>query len=128
TTILNLHVAEFSSHRLVETLRKQPFVPGCYCQCVNRRVVTDQAFVVCAVSIKHPRLRAFSESPMNGKRDRSCSIGYGIRTLGPFGLDEISESPFLKGQLWVRDKSRILTRKLEGAPHRSLGLSERCRG
>ncbi len=115
-----LHVPEFPPECLVERFGLEPFIPGSHFQSVNRRVVTDQAFVVDVVAFEDPSLGILAEGPADGERDGSRSIADRIHTLPALSLDEVGESPRLKRQLGVRKEGWIFPRELESATHGGL--------
>src|SRR5580658_6181589 len=107
--ILRLTMQKLASECFFQRVRSQCGVPDCDIETLNVRVITHQALIPLSLALKNPRLRAVSEAPMNGRRDRTLAIGHAIRAVVTSGLNRVGIVPLVKCQFRIRLQCGIRT-------------------
>ena len=116
---------EPSSYGFVEGFRGEIEVADGDSEPSNGRIVADEAFVVDAVALKHPSLRAIAKRPADRESYGSSSVGYGILALTILRLHSVGVAKFLKRQSGVGIQYRIGARRLQSARHKRVRLTLR---
>src|SRR5579864_9109983 len=106
-----------SPHRFVKIFRSSIRIADRDAESVNGRVVTDEAFIVDAVALKHPGLRAIAKTPADREGHSLSSVAHGISALTILGLYNVGIAKFLKCKSWVGIQYCVGARQLQCASH-----------
>lgn len=102
-----------SPHRFVKTFRSNLRIADRDSESANGRVVANEAFVVDAVALKHPGLRAIAKTPADRESYGLGSVGHGAGALAILGLYNVGVAKFMKRDSWMGIQNGVGARQLE---------------
>lgn len=108
---------KLSPHRFVKTFRSNLRIADRDPESANGRIVTDEAFIVDAVALKHPGLCVIAKTPQDGEGYVLSSVRHRIGALTIPGFYEVGVSKFLKCKPWVGIQDCVGAGQLQCATH-----------
>lgn len=108
---------KLASHCFGQVVGRDYLVARCNGEPIGAREVAHQAFIVVAISLEYPCLRAQPEDPFDWKGKRAGSIGNGVGALAIPGLYGVRIATDLGGQIRVCIQCGVQPLGLHRMPH-----------